>query len=192
MIAGNIVHKLIELHKIGEVISEDKVDKLIGEYKLVDLSLKKRIESCLRVFFRDYESLVSNGDIIEYVFKLPFSTGVNITGRIDRITPDGILIDWKTGGYVPENVDNDIQFILYYWAYSKVYGEQPNKVFYISLLKNKIIEFNYKQYYFDQLFNQVIPGIVKQIKNKEYFREGLYSGACKNCSYMTTCWKDME
>jgi CRISPR/Cas system-associated exonuclease Cas4 (RecB family) len=192
MLAGSIVHKIIEEHKIGQIVSEDKVDRLISEYKLVDLTLKKRIESCLRVFFKDYENLISDRDYVEYNFKLPLSKGVRLTGKIDRITPDGLLIDWKTGGYVPKSIDDDLQFIIYYWAYNKLFGSDPNKVFYIALLKNKMLEFNYNQPYFEQLFNSTIPSVVTKIKNKEYFRDGLDNNACKYCSYMTTCWKDME
>jgi CRISPR/Cas system-associated exonuclease Cas4 (RecB family) len=192
MIAGSIVHKIIEEHRIGQILSEDKVDKLISEYKLIDLTLKKRIESCLRVFFKDYENLISDKDYVEYNFRIPLFRGVKLTGRIDRITPDGILIDWKTGGYIPKSIDDDLQFIIYFWAYNKVFGRNPNKVFYIALLKNKILEFNYNPPYFEQLFDHTIPSVVTKIKNKEFSREGLDNNSCKYCSYMTTCWKDME
>ena len=179
MLAGTIVHRLIE-------DNIDNYEKYIDETNL-DAGKKQKIKICMSNYHLNYRMLTSPTDGIEKFFKYPFSKGVNIVGKIDRILSDGVVIDWKSG-IPPNSIDNDIQFLMYYEAYKHMYSKEPHSVFGIFLLKNKMLRYNHNPFFKDTVYNEIIPSIVSAIKSGDFYREGIFKNICHNCSYKDVCY----
>ena len=96
--------------------------------------------------------LVDGEPQLEKRFKLPYPNAeapiCTIEGFIDCATYDAV-VDYKTGKDKPsvKDVENDLQFIIYHWAYSQLYGYAPDKIIYHRLRDHKQIigrEFSYE------------------------------------------------
>lgn len=198
MSVGNIVHKALEM-KWGA----DRNDRyqftmsLASEYN-IDISGIDRINECLLAYdswfvggeVGDLYRRFSDNDLCEYYFKEKLYDDVYINGKIDRIVTDGdIVIDWKTGSTQRTYLGTDIQSILYYMMYNKIFGKYP-QVMVVNLLKQKLVAFQPNKKYIDTLMNSIIPMIVYQIKNKVFYKEGYFNYSCRNCPYIGICDKD--
>jgi len=143
MIIGEIVHKVIEEDWNKDMLfALEHAQKIKEGYNIVDPDPKRlnRLNRCIKNFFINFKYLIRNDDEIEKFFRVPFLEDIAImTGKMDRVTKDVIIIDWKTGGTFPKSIDNDIQFIIYYISYKQIYKEYPKKVFFVSLDKGKLI-----------------------------------------------------
>lgn len=182
LIVGTRVHHLIEKYW-------NHPDFLnVTKKEILDLNQEEQLKAgiCLYSFNRNYLSLLSEKDRVELEFKLPLSKNVSIVGKMDRILPNGVVIDWKTNTKAPNKVDNDVQFIIYYWAYTQLYNTPPAQVLNINLFQDKITSF-YKTESYDFLFNEIIPYILKCIKDKKYPHLGYYNGSCYNCQFKSYC-----
>ncbi len=193
MVAGIIVHEILEQYWMNRVLALKSIDEKIKKYNLSNDYLKNNIKICINNFFNSFHYLTSNTDEIEKYFKIPYSKDVTLVGKMDRITKDSVVIDWKTS---PKNmgnfISNDLQFIIYYKAYTILYSKEPRNVFYISLLKNKIVEFVPDNNYIEELWNIIIPDLAIKIKNKEFNHTGLFNDSCRNCQYQTICFKELN
>lgn len=187
---GTICHKLIEKHWDGSDFTADK-EKLLLEYA-VDSAGAERLNKCLNNFnsgtFDFLRSRFSEEDKREFYFQEKIDSEVTISGRMDYIiNKNNIVIDWKTGA-TKKNLSNDIQFIIYYTMYNKIFGRYP-AVYQASLLKNECDLFMPRQEYIDVLYDEIIPNILLAVSTKGYFREGYFNGACYNCNFIASCSK---
>lgn len=193
---GSIVHSIIETKwmNYNQAILEAG-NKCIG----LDDEIYQKVCGYLTVFFENFTYLLSYDDIVEKNFSIDIGSGINLVGKIDRLNPDtGILLDWKTTNRVPSHIDNDIQFIIYNYAYRKIYKKQPALVALAALKSGKLIKFNHNEFYEDTLFNDIIPYVIDIMKNKKFAREGMFhhelarmsseSNLCKYCQYKSNCW----
>lgn len=189
MSLGSIVHKVIEdkwndpdYQEYGKQLSKTYSEHSIDEVKLF---------RCLEYFSNTFKPLLKENDLIEHRFSFKYDKDVEIVGKIDRIVLDtGLLIDWKTDERLPHTIDNDVQFILYYIAYKKIFGEYPNGVILAGLNKGQIINFKPNSFYIDTLMDDIIPDMLERIRRKRFVKEGLYNNSCRNCSFMTYCWQE--
>ena len=179
MLVGNIVHKLIE-------DGVDDYEKYIEATNL-DRSKKQKAKICMSNYHLNYRMLTSPTDDVEKFFKYPFSRGVNIVGKFDRVLLDGVIIDWKSGN-PPTSIDTDIQFLMYYEAYKHIHGKEPNSVFGIFLLKNKMLKYNHNSFFKKVVYDDIIPNIVQSIKSGKFYREGIFKNICHNCAYKDYCY----
>lgn len=192
MIAGLIVHEIVEKYWDNKDKAFREVYTLINKYNLDSENMEGRIKICLSNFFRDFVLVLSEKDSIEQNFKVNYK-GNNIVGRFDRVTKDGIIIDWKTS---PKDNDrflsSDIQFIIYKKAYELLYKKEPKSIWYVSLLKNKIFPFVNDTSYTREFWDVIYPETVSKINKKEFTRRGLFTGACHYCSYGVQCFKELK
>jgi PD-(D/E)XK nuclease superfamily len=92
-----------------------------------------------------YTPLEVDGKLqLEKYFRLPYPNKDNpictLEGYIDMVTEEAV-IDFKTGKDKPSKkaVENDLQFVIYYWAYEQLYGRAPKSIIYHRIRDNKQI-----------------------------------------------------
>ena len=112
---------------------------------------------------------------LEYEFTLPFPSVenplVNMTGLIDLLDMSGMIVDHKSATTAPnqDELDNDPQFIIYYWAMLQIEGIPPWKVVWNHLRTGKLIEANIGHNYEDKL-EQLTVDIQGMLTNTVYPR----------------------
>lgn len=195
MVIGSIIHKILESGWDSNYSeSLEYARSLLAEYNLLGISTKKidKIDLSLKNYFNIFSSLVSKDDLIEYSFQIQYNSDAILVGKFDRITKDGVVIDWKTESVTPSSVDRDIQYIIYYCSYKKLFEKEPKKVLNISLINGKIVEFIPDEYYIKELYNFIIPDIISEIKSNKYIRNGLFNRACNICQFNSICFKELR
>lgn len=181
---GSAVHSIIE--KSWKARNKDVEKQVIEQYQLSDLT---KLETCLNNYYSLYPQLLTEEDLTEQDFRVHLFEDVYLVGRMDRIIPSkNMVIDWKTTTRSPSRIDNDIQFMIYYLAYKKLYNKEPSVIMYAALFSNKNVYFKPDKFYIDILLNEIIPTIVYRRKNKIFTREGVFNGSCRNCNYLSQCW----
>jgi hypothetical protein len=82
---------------------------------------------------------------LERYFKLPYPNAerpiCTLEGYIDVVT-DTQVVDFKTGKDIVsrKKVENDLQFIIYYWAHKELYGYYPEEIVYHRLRDQRQIK----------------------------------------------------
>jgi hypothetical protein len=133
--------------------------------------------------------LLSENDLIEHRFKIKLYDDVFMVGKMDRISDD-MVYDWKTAFKPPTDLTSDPQFIIYYTAFIKLFGKQPTSVFGVYLMHNKIIPYVPDQYYIDLLYNEIMPRMVMDIRNKALPKSGRFKNICKDCIFNIACFSE--
>lgn len=184
MTMGNIVHLAIEKgwkdRKRAESImeAEAKVQKLTK-------ADRTNISFMLDIFFLNFQQRLGEGDLIEYNFKIPLYDDVFVVGKIDRIST-GNLFDWKSGK-VPKFLGNDVQCIIYEWAFQKLFDAKPKSINLASLSTGDLVPYYRHDMYYKELFTTVIPRMIKTIRHNEYERLGIFNHSCFRCVYKEGC-----
>jgi CRISPR/Cas system-associated exonuclease Cas4 (RecB family) len=187
---GSIVHAVLERSWRNSKEALEEIEIQIRKYNLKSDS--KLIYKCIANYFSTFRNMVGEGDTVETFFNIPFSKGVQLVGRIDRITTNGIVIDWKTGESEPEDIERDIQCMFYYLAYKKLYGREPSGVYLAFLAKKKLIMYKPNPLLLNKLEYEIIPTVIRGIKNQEFPHNGLFQyHACKNCNFINSCWGNL-
>lgn len=192
MSIGTVVHEVISKNPKNYEDALEMAKVLIHANNFPFDYRTDRITKALNNYFSGLNTITSDKDMAEKFFDIPFSRGVSIVGKFDRITTDGYLLDFKTSWITPKTLTRDIQFNIYYWAYQKLYNKVPTKTFWVGLLKNELVEFIPVPFFMNQLFNEVIPEVAKNLNNKRFIREGMYKEECEYCSYIHLCWSSWE
>jgi hypothetical protein len=188
MIIGLIVHKAIELYWDNEVLSQEYLyGEMTKRLPNEDISYASH---CLHTYHSVFQYLILEGSTAEERFKIPLVPNVFVVGTMDRIS-NGTIFDWKTDRYPLKNVSRTPQFILYNWAYKKLYGHQPAGVYYAALSSGSLVKFNYDPVVEKILIEGIIPQIVRDMKNKNYIPNGIFTKSCYKCQYSTICQKDI-
>jgi len=190
---GTIVHNAIEKYWNDETLAMAYANE---ESKNIGIDSRK-ITNSLNSYFRYFRDFVSPSDELEKFFKLPYTDthydNVYILGKFDLVSRKNSVFDWKTSQKPPKVIYDDVQFILYDWAFKKVYGYAPANVYYASLTTGKLIKYRENKAYTDVLFNEVIPSMLDAINNDDYPRTGMlnYFKQCHNCSFRSLCWDEL-
>lgn len=190
MLVGTIVHEAID--KFGTSVYQG-IDFAEAKIKEAGLPLKYRNKALqsLSVYYNTFSNSVTDFDYVEYKFNLPIGDGVNLVGKIDRIV-DGTIYDWKTSTRVPNSIDRDIQFIIYNYAFKRLFKKAPDAVYFASLITGEKVKFHENKEYTDLLFKDIIPKMVNTIKGEWYAKEGKFTGKCFSCTYRSICYSEDE
>lgn len=131
---------------------------------------------------------------LEYNFTLPFPNKeapiVLINGIIDLIDMTGMIVDHKSASALPnqDELDNDIQFILYYWAYDQIHGEYPWKVVWNHLRTGKLIEADITKNYAMKI-EQLTQDIQSMLRHSTVYARKEMDMFCRTiCSFYTLCY----
>ena len=186
MVVGNVVHYAIEkywdLYPAASFYMIDTLKKLLpGDTESLDYAL-----ACYRIYAENFKKFLSYDDRVEDRFKIPFEKDVFVVGKMDRISK-GRVFDWKTDRKPLISISKEIQFILYNWAFKKMFGANPSGVYYASLLNGSLIRYSSNANVEASLFEEIIPSFIRDVKNKEYTKNGLFRRACPWCQYSKVC-----
>lgn len=188
MVIGEIVHAAIEKHWDNEVFSQEY---LYGEMtsRLPGESVEYA-SHCLHNYHGNFQRFLTADDRAEVKFKIPYEKDIFIVGKMDRIA-NGNIFDWKTARSPVKNISTDPQFILYNWAYRKLYGSSATGVYYAALSTADLVRLKYDASTEDILINEIIPNVVRDMKNKNYLRNGIFRKSCYRCPYSDTCLREI-
>lgn len=144
------------------------------------------IEFYIDMFFLNFKQYVSDGDLIEHHFKVPLHDDVFLVGKMDRVSK-GNIYDWKTGSSFSKKTESDVQCIIYEYAYERLFSKKPASVCIAALGKGEIYPYKRDELYVAEIFNNIIPRMIKTIKNGSYERLGLFNHSCFMCPYRAGC-----
>ena len=141
---------------------------------------------------RDFDWGKLNPVEIELGFRFDFPTEdplVIMRGFMDMITEEGYIIDHKSAGKRPTKAELAVnpQLLLYVWAYEKMYGKKPVKVFWHHLRTAELIEADVLTDY-DAKLQTLVEALRVILADTEYPKQP-YGYFCTNlCSYHDLCW----
>ncbi len=184
MIVGKIAHSALEKGWKDRKIAYDIINR---EVKANGLGNKEKIDLqfFIDMFYLNFSLQLRDNDLIEYNFKFNLYDDVFIVGKIDRIS-NGNLFDWKTGK-IPTKISNDVQCIIYDYAYEKLFSKSAASICLASLSTGDLVPYVENKMYVDELFNNIIPRMIKTIKNESYERLGMFNHSCFRCPYKAGC-----
>lgn len=154
-VIGTAAHKALEMHYRSQAMILPTFYQRVAMAVTADvdgfengLSVQKNIASGLSEFNPAWYTplLVADKLQLERYFRLPYPNATEpictIEGYIDMVTTAEQVVDYKTGSEKPSKkyVENDLQFIIYYWAYQQLFGTYPSEVIYHRLRDNKQIK----------------------------------------------------
>lgn len=134
LVLGSSVHKAIERAYRDPKLQENRVELIIECYKNEveqnGLELDpKALQDAAKIFDR-YDFTRRTPRELELEFTLPFPNVAHplcyINGYMDQVLDEG-FVDMKTNKYKPRQyvLDNDLQFIIYNWAFQEIHGYAP-------------------------------------------------------------------
>ena len=137
---------------------------------------------------------------VEMEFRLPLvntHTGdlshKDVVGRIDLIAEDNRIFEFKTGSSaMPQSaVDENLQLILYGWAYKMLYDEEPRKLMLVNLIKTKqpkiqILDTDINPEKERKLLHLMFA-VNEAIEKQVFYPNPRGSFGCSDCSYALTC-----
>jgi hypothetical protein len=137
---------------------------------------------------------------VEMEFRLPMVntyTGdlieKDVVGRMDLISNADEIYELKTGGSaMPEySVSENLQLILYGWAYKMLYGRSPQKLILINMVRSKKPKIQVLETMLDPVKEQKLLHLMFKVNEaiaKECFYPNPKGGfGCNNCCYGLSC-----
>ncbi len=191
MIIGESVHYTLEKNWDNEEMAYKQIYAILINKLPNDKSALKHAEDCLQTFFHVFREFVQEGDKIERRFKISYEDDVFIVGKMDRIS-NGKLFDWKTSVRPPKDISGDIQFILYNWAYERLFKSLPSGVYYAALSNGSLIRYKHDEVSEHVLFSEIIPDALSTIRKGNFIHNGIMRGACYRCSFAGTCLEELR
>lgn len=185
MTIGRIAHKAIEEGWRYKPATYDAIRKMASDNNLTKSDVVN-LEFMMDIFFLNFKPSLRDDDLVEYSFKLHLYDDVFIVGKIDRIS-NGNIFDWKTSSKIPKRTDNDVQCIIYDYAYTRIFGEPPKSVNVCSLSKGNLVPYMKKDIYVKEVFENIIPRMIRTVKNSSFERTGMFNHSCFMCPYKHVC-----
>jgi len=137
---------------------------------------------------------------VEMEFRLPLVNSYtgdlhqkDVVGKIDLITKDNKVFEFKTGSSAMLNsaVDENLQLILYGWAFKMLFGEKPKKLVLVNLVKTKqpkiqILDTDINPEKERKLLHLMFA-VNDAIEKRSFYPNPKGGFGCANCSYALTC-----
>jgi hypothetical protein len=162
-------------------------------YKIIALDYFPRALTVGKNILRNFDWDRFTPIALEHKFTLPFPNTeypiVNITGVIDLLDFSEFVVDHKSDKSAPnqDELDNNAQFIIYYWAYQQLYDKAPKAIYWNHLRTGKLIEANIAHNYHDKLLQ--LESDIDAMVHTQYFARINMSETCrKRCSYFDQCY----
>lgn len=184
MVLGISMHHILERgwktrEKAYEILGEEKEKLKLTKKEHTDFSFM------IDLFFLNFRGLLGDSDLIEYMFKLQLYDDVFLVGKMDRVS-QGNVFDWKTGA-TAKNLQGDVQCIIYDYAFNKLFGRPPSSVCIGALKQGQLVPYSKNDLYTNELFDAIIPKMIKTIKSENYEKLGLFSHGCFRCQFREGC-----
>jgi hypothetical protein len=112
-----------------------------------------------------------------------------MTGYIDLIDITKTVVDFKSASVAPiqDELDNDPQFFIYYWAYWQMQGYPPEHVYWHHLRTNRLYDANIAHQY-DFKLEQLTLDIQAMLQNTHFARKRLDRVCINECSFYELCY----
>jgi hypothetical protein len=190
---GIIAHDVVEKEWVDKDAAMSLANTLIREHKAE--AHDRDIERFVNMFFSKFQPLLTEDDLVERNFKIPYEEDVYLVGKWDRIVPSSNLaFDWKTGKYTPSvpMLSRDPQFIMYDLAYQYKFDKKP-LLYYASLYSGKLVKYKENKENVTVLFEHILPNMIDQIRAGKFYCEGLFkfNSPCRTCVYKEFCWNEL-
>jgi hypothetical protein len=182
---GIVAHKVLEKAWKSKDVALGLVKTLCIKENL-DQQSSQAVEHFINIFFERFSIMVRDDDSIEKRFKVKLYDDVYLVGVFDRVSM-GTVIDWKTNANPPKRIDNNVQFILYNLAYNLLYNKPCEGLYLAALKDGSLVRYKESKEHSETLINHVIPRFVSDVRNKEFTKTGLFTGACYRCPYKIPC-----
>lgn len=199
---GTALHRAIELKyregKNPSLVFQDVMNDTITEWenKHYKINAAGYYSTALKVgkdIIKSFDWNRFDPIELEYAFTLPFPNPqnplVNITGYIDLIDRDGIVVDHKSASVAPnqDELNHNPQFILYAWAYEQLYGTRPTGIIWNHLRTARLYEANIYERYEDKIA-QLTNDIIAMLENEHHARRKIDKVCKSECSFFTLCY----
>lgn len=185
MTIGRIAHEAVEKGWNDKTVAYEIVRRL-GDANDLSHSDIGNMEFFMDIFHLNFKSLLTHYDLIEYSFKLPLYDDVFIVGKMDRVS-NGNVFDWKTSSRISKRLDNDVQCIIYDYAYNRIFGERAKSINVCSLSKGNLVPYIAKEIYVNEVFDNIIPRMIRTVRNDSFERTGMFNHSCFMCPYKQVC-----
>lgn len=189
-IIGRVVHSSLESSWNDQSMAMRLCRESLGSFGIFDAEALSFSNTCIDNFFRNFAQFCTESDEKEYGFRLALAKDVFLVGRIDRITPSG-LFDWKTKRRPVTNIDNSVQFIIYNWAYKKLFSKSPVGVYFADLPRGNLIKFRENLKTEEILFQQIVPEFVSDVLSGNFSPTGIFNKSCFRCFYSKDCLQEI-
>lgn len=193
LVIGTLVHKAIEVYWNDFDEGDKYLDTQLKLFNHSSGTLHNHAFKCWDNFKLHYANMLSDRDKVEQFISVPYKYKTLLVGKMDRILPGNIILDWKTGDEFNPSINSDVQFILYKELYRRSRGIVPSDIYYVSLKYGKMIKYEDDGYSHNLLFDEIIPAMVVDIKAGNFVPDGLFKyKVCKECSFRDHCFKSLE
>jgi hypothetical protein len=190
MIIGLIAHSAIEHGWKDKERALSIIDSEVKKNKL-SKSDRTNLSFMMDIFFLNFRDKLGDKDLIEYNFKISLYDDVFIVGKMDRIS-GGNLYDWKSGSKLPSRLGNDVQCIIYEWAYEKIFSAKPKSICLAGLATGELIPYQKDKLFYSEVFDRIIPRMIRTVRHNEYERLGMFNHSCFRCPYKAGCLEGDE
>ena len=186
---GVAIHRVIEEHPDNKSLGTAMLSNLLGSIEGIEDADTRFGLLCIENYYTRFSPLLDSGSALsEKFFKIKLEPDVFLVGRIDRIS-NGIIYDWKSKRVPPKKLVDDIQFLIYEYAYRKIYGKKALYSVFGALATGEHIVHRSTELGKSTLFEELIPAVIANIKRGTLPKTGLFSGSCFRCQYKGTCLK---
>jgi CRISPR/Cas system-associated exonuclease Cas4 (RecB family) len=177
MLGSSVHYAISEYFENGtqpEYSFMQKWDEISSGHNLdTNVSLYRRGLNILR----DYRWYEEKPKFVEFEFNIPYPADkpfCYINGVFDQVYDWGV-VDMKTNNEKPTKpeLDNDLQFIIYHFAYTQLFGRKPQKMIWRHLMTMEDIEVNC-----DNKEHILYEAVVSLLNNVYWFRR-----TGKHCNY---------
>lgn len=191
-VTGKEIHKIIE----EEQTLESALNAALTSEAISNRYRSMAISSIEYVFSLD--EFDRDRSLLEHEFEIEFDDFI-LKGVFDVVLidedgePFGIL-DWKFSMSNPTPEKYRLQASVYSLAFKKLFGNSPRLVKFVNIHKKSHVSFTTKSLEFSEevLTKQVIPYIIKNVKDQFYPKIGMFNGSCRYCGYREVCIQDRE
>jgi hypothetical protein len=165
---------------------ESKQANVIGKVSQSFVEGQKMIEGI------KFEDMIPTD--LELRFSLPFPNKENpicvINGVIDMVTADECVIDHKSKNVKEPNLNelaNDVQFLLYAWAYKELTGKFPRAVYWHHLRNGKLYEVDVMSDY-DKKIARMTEDLEAMLTATRFQRKELDRFCTDYCEFFSHCF----
>ena len=185
MLLGKITHYILETGWQDRDLANKILDGQASKHKLLKAD-RTNLSFYIDMFFLNFQPYLKDTDMIEHKFKIPLHDDVFLVGTMDRIS-NGNIYDWKTTSRVSKSVSNDIQCIVYDFAYRSLFNKTASGMCIGWLPKGQLIPFVRDELYYREVSSNIIPRMIKTIKADNFERTGMFNHSCFWCQYREGC-----
>lgn len=185
MTIGKIVHLALEKGWRSKEQAYSVIHSGVRENDLKKAD-NTNMEFMVDMFFLNFRDRLGDKDLIEYKFKIPLYDDVFIVGKMDRIS-GGNLYDWKTSSKLPSRLSNDVQCIIYDWAFNRLFDRGATSICVAGLATGELIPYREDKLFVKELFENIMPRMIKTVRADSYERLGMFNHSCFRCPYKAGC-----